>query len=222
MALEPPPTPDDADDEVLPCGASLAGIWDAGQPPVGHGACPHCRAAAADTSALHELVAEAAAPGGTTDAARHADFAARVMDVVRTELRPGPLLPLGTPAAAVGGESGDPEDVDEWITEAAAARVLRAAAEREPGVWAGSCRIRAASAPARAHPGQRLPREPLRVRIEVAVASAPRLTDTAEQVRRRVLDAADRELGIDVAAVDVAVVELRDEPPTASPRRAPR
>ncbi|NUP30930.1 MAG: hypothetical protein HOU01_04340 [Streptomycetaceae bacterium] len=217
MALEPHPTPGDAD-EVLPCGASLAELWDVGRPPAGHGTCPHCREAVSGVEALQAVVADAMT-SDRPDQARQADFAARVMDVVRTELRPGPLVPLGIAETGSDGESGTPEESDDWITEAAAARVLRAAAEREPGVWAGSCRIRPLGGSDRAHPAQRLPREPLRVRIEIAVASGPSLTDTAERVRLRVLEAADRRLGMDVAAVDVAVVELRDEPPSAPPRR---
>lgn len=223
MALEPHPAPGD-DDEVLPCGASLAELWDSGRPPAGHGTCPDCVDAVSGMEALHVVVAEAMAPG-RPDEARQADFAARVMDVVRTELRPGPLVPLGIAETGSGGEGhsgeepGTPGESDDWITEAAAARVLRAAAEREPGVWAGSCRIRPSGGSDRAHPAQRLPREPLRVRIEIAVTSVPSLTDTAERVRLRVLETADRHLGMDVAAVDVAVVELRDEPPSAPPRR---
>lgn len=229
MALDPPRWSEDpdADDELLPCGASLAEIWDAGQPSAGHGDCPHCRGAVAEMDALHDLVAEAVVPdlggaGSAGEQARHADFSARVMDVVRTELRPGPLVPLTDPE----DEHSQTPDADDWIAEAAATRVLRAAAEREQGVSAGSCRIRPlAAAPDRPVLVSQLPREPLRVRIEIAVDPVADLPDTAERVRRRVADAADREVGLAVAAIDVAVVELRGEPspaPTRRTRRTPR
>lgn len=230
MALDPPRMPDDdADDELLPCGASLAGIWDSGEPAPGHGNCPHCRGAVADVDALHDLVAQVVVPdtGGTGDVeARHADFSARVMDVVRTELRPGPLVPLAGPEDDGPQSPGGTAHGDgDWISEAAAARVLRAAAERERGVAAGSCRIRPLASPDLPVRVPHLPREPLRVRIEIAVDPVAHLPDTAERVRRRVAEAADREIGIGVAAIDVAVVELRDEPspaPTHRPRRTPR
>ncbi|UGQ11544.1 hypothetical protein LO772_33000 [Yinghuangia sp. ASG 101] len=243
MALEPPrfPGDDDADDEMLPCGASLADIWDSGRPVPGHGDCPHCRGAVADVDALHDLVAQAVAPdpegtGGAGGLAGHADFSARVMDVVRTELRPGPLVPLTAPEddhpRVRDGEADGRTSEDagfggmadgDWISEAAAARVLRAAAECERGVSAGSCRIRPLAAPDdRPVRTARLPREPLRVRIEIAVDSAAHLSDTAERVRGRVARAADRDIGLDVTAVDVAVVALRDASTPVSPHRIRR
>lgn len=189
------------EDETLACGASLAGLWEAGGPGPGHEQCAHCARAMGDITALDRTVsavlrqaAEPAVPG---------DLAARVMDVVRTELRPGPLVPLAAPEA--------------WITEAAAARLFRRAADAEPGVAAGSCRITTAGgrAPVR---GGRLPREPLRVRLEIAVDLTRPVPEVSAAVRDRVLRAADAQVGLDLAEVDLAVVGVLDDPvPRARP-----
>lgn len=196
MALGPEPTA--LDDELLPCGASLADLWDSGAPAPGHEDCPHCRAALGELTQLDQVVHQALAVRDLPAP----DLAARVMDLVRTELRPGRLVPLGDPAA------------DDWITETAAARLFRQAADALPGVAAGSCRITAAAEPARyVLPGAPLPRGPLRVRLEVAVDLSRTVPEVGAAVRERVMTAARAHLGVDVAAVDVAVIDLLDEDP---------
>ncbi|MFH8367922.1 hypothetical protein [Streptomyces sp. NPDC018031] len=231
------PAPGAGDDETLPCGARLAALWEDRSAVAGHTGCPHCRAALDDLAVLDRAVAGAltARPGpahgaggpggdGAGPAARAPgdDLAdavtARVMDVVRTELRPGRTLPLG------GADSGD-----DWITEAAAARVLRAAADAVPGVAAGSCRIGPLRLPASGLlplPGTRLPRGPLRVRLEVAMSARWTVPGVAALVRERVAAAVDRELGLEVSAIDVSVIDLLDEPgpgdgPAGARRGAP-
>lgn len=204
-----------ADDEPLPCGAMLAEVWDEGRPQADHVTCVHCRAAVEQLDVLHSVVADALGvellePSVRDDVA--AGVTERIMAVVRTELRPGPQVPLGTVADAAR------DGADDWITEAAAARVLREAAERQHGVSAGSCRIRSAGGSDRVVGGGRLPRGPLRIRLEIAVTPVAALHDTAERVRRRVAAATDEDLGLDVAAIDVFVVDLHDRAP-AFPRR---
>ncbi|WP_328467604.1 Asp23/Gls24 family envelope stress response protein [Streptomyces sp. NBC_00448] len=198
----PEPLPDD---EQLLCGRMLSEVWestDSGESDSHTLHCPYCSAALADLDllggAIRELRSRTPPPMDT------ASLAERVMDVVRSELRPGRTLPLGEP------------EEDAWITEATAARVLRAAAESLPGVRAGSCRIAPVAMdelndpllPAR--PG--LPgREPVRVRLEVTFPFAPDLNELADQVRQEVFAAADRQLGMRVAAVDVRLTDLLDE-----------
>jgi hypothetical protein len=181
----------DTADETLRCGASLAALWEDGPAP-GHAGCPHCADALADLAALDRTVRAAVTARG-----HEPDLAARVMDLVRTELRPGPLVPL--------------EEPDGWITEAAGARLLRRAAEAVPGVAAGSCRFTALSGHRPAPPG-RLPREPLRVRLEIAVDLSRPVPETATAVRHRVLAAAAEHLGLDLAQVDVTVIDLLAHP----------
>ncbi|MEU0695912.1 hypothetical protein ABZ349_18235 [Streptomyces niveus] len=182
--------------ELLSCGRELSAVWDAWDDRDSAGGssgvadphlveCPYCSAALADLAALGEAVDRTRAaerPGP----AEVSDLTARVMDIVRLELRPGRSLPLGEP------------DEDLWIVEAAAARAFRGAAESVPGVRAGSCRI-----------GPR-ERGPVRVRLEVAAALHLSLPDLAEEIRARVAAAARDTIGIEVESIDVLVVDLFD------------
>ncbi|MFD9866627.1 hypothetical protein ACFXI8_17030 [Streptomyces niveus] len=182
--------------ELLSCGRELSAVWDAWDDRDSAGGssgvtdphlveCPYCSAALADLAALGEAVDRTRAaerPGP----AEVSDLTARVMDIVRLELRPGRPLPLGEP------------DEDLWIVEAAAARAFRGAAESVPGVRAGSCRI-----------GPR-ERGPVRVRLEVAAGLHLSLPELAEEIRARVAAAARDTIGIEVESIDVLVVDLYD------------
>lgn len=210
MALEPGSgagSHDDGDHETLPCGASLIDLWESGVPHPGHSHChcQHCRTALDELAALQQVVQESVDQELAIEPrAEAAAIADRVMEVVRTELRPGRLLPLGEVSE------------DNWVTEAAAARVLRAAAERLPGVAAGSCRIRSASATDSARlprPGARLPRGPLQVRMELAVSPTWSVPDVVTALRRLVSASARDDLGLDLAGIDVVVVDLLDQDP---------
>ncbi|MFJ2769140.1 hypothetical protein [Streptomyces sp. NPDC087300] len=195
-----------AAEEALPCGRELARVWErweAGVPDPHVDACPYCTDAVAALRALEEVVAEARVTEPPEQASQAATLAGRVMDVVRLELRPGRTLPLGD------------EDEDAWIVEAAAARTIRAAVETLPGVRAGSCRIDIApldAAPGRpAAPPGRLPRGPVRVRVEIQVALSWHLQDVADRARQRVSAAADGELGLRVAEIDVRIADIIDD-----------
>ncbi|MFE3249321.1 hypothetical protein [Streptomyces sp. NPDC059209] len=188
---------DENGSELLPCGRELSAVWDAwddrgpaASPSSGVAdphlvECPHCSAALADLAALGDAVdrTRAAERPGPSELS---DLTARVMDIVRLELRPGRSLPLGEP------------DEDLWIVEAAAARAFRGAAESLPGVRAGSCRIS--------------PRErgPVRVRLEVAAGLHLGLPDLADEIRARVAASARDTIGIEVESIDVFVVDLFD------------
>ncbi|RDG38365.1 Asp23/Gls24 family envelope stress response protein [Streptomyces corynorhini] len=199
--------PEADDEELLPCGRELSAVWEAweagesGLDP--HLAdCPHCSAALADLAALDDAVREARADD-PSDATGLAELTGRVMDMVRLELRPGRSLPLGAP-----------ED-DAWIVEAAAARAFRAAAESLPSVRAGSCRI-APLDPAVARrgggaAGGPADRGPVQVRLEVVAGLQWPLPELAESVRARVAEAAEDAIGIDVARIDVLIVDVLDE-----------
>ncbi|MFD4878496.1 Asp23/Gls24 family envelope stress response protein [Streptomyces sp. NPDC058420] len=178
-----------AADELLPCGRLLSRTWDDWERGVDDPhlhSCPYCGQAVRGLDDLESVVRGLQAETDTTASAYDTEpLTRRIMDVVRLELRPGRPLPLGEPA----------EDL--WIMEAVAARALRAAAESVPGVRAGSCRLRDG-----ADPGT------VEVRLDIhAPADAP-LPDLAAQVRERVWEAADRELGMGVTAVDIRVTDL--------------
>ncbi|MEV7422304.1 hypothetical protein [Streptomyces sp. NPDC091212] len=201
------------DEELLPCGRELSAVWEAWD--AGESAldphmsdCPHCSAALADLAALDDAVREARADD-TPDTTGLAELTGRVMDIVRLELRPGRPLPLG-----------DPED-DTWIVEAAAARAFRAAAESLPMVRAGSCRIGpldpGAAGRTGTSPGGPGDRGPVQVRLEVVAGLQWPLPELAESVRARVAEAAQDAIGIEVARIDVLIVDVLDDEAPAGP-----
>ncbi|MET7289350.1 Asp23/Gls24 family envelope stress response protein [Streptomyces sp. NPDC005573] len=197
------PPPHEPDDERLPCGRLLSGVWTAweeGATDEHLDTCPHCRAAVAELEDLERAVEQLR---DDTPAPADYDAAAlteRVMNVVRLELRPGRPLPLGEP------------EEDMWIVESAAARTLRAAAEREPGVRAGSCRIT---------PDDDAGTGLVAVRLGIrAPMSAPDLPGLADRVREHVRRAADRSLGLRIADIDVHITDLTDTPDSGEKGRS--
>ncbi|WP_181860981.1 Asp23/Gls24 family envelope stress response protein [Streptomyces diacarni] len=193
---------DEGVDERLPCGRLLSEVWEADDQGAGDPhlrECPHCSTARAELGLLGDTVRDVLASEPDDGDGRGWDttaLTARVMDVVRLELRPGRPLPLGETT----------EDL--WIMEAAAAKTVRAAAESLEGVHAGSCRIGPPPeqfVPARA-PEER--RSPTHVQLEVAVSDLAPLREVADGVREQVRMAVDHELGMDVAAIDIRITDI--------------
>ncbi|MFF1378410.1 Asp23/Gls24 family envelope stress response protein [Streptomyces sp. NPDC058308] len=184
----------DEPNELLPCGRDVWSVWERaenGETDPHAETCPHCADALDTLRRLEDVVSAARETEPREPEADATALVGRVMDVVRLELRPGRTLALGE------------EDEDAWIVEAAAARTVRAAAETLSGVRAGSCRIE----PLAPDSG---PRGPVRVRVAVAVPLTRNLQEVAERVRGRVLEAADAELGLRVAAVDVTISDITE------------
>ncbi|WP_369217820.1 Asp23/Gls24 family envelope stress response protein, partial [Streptomyces flavofungini] len=186
----------------------LWSVWErheSGEPDPHAAGCPHCAEALDSLRRLEDVVSTARDADPAETEPDTSALVGRVMDVVRLELRPGRTLPLGE------------DDEDAWIVEAAAARVLRAAAETLPGVRAGSCRIEPVpgvdAPPGRAPDtaaARRLRRGPVIVRLAVDVTLTWGLQEAADKVRRRVLEAADTELGMRVVSVDVTIADITD------------
>ncbi|MEW2568830.1 Asp23/Gls24 family envelope stress response protein [Streptomyces sp. NPDC047070] len=182
------------DDEQLPCGRLLSRVWDDWEQQTDdphRQTCPHCRQAVLDLDDLEFAVRGLRDETADGYASEVTSLTRRVMEVVRLELRPGRPVPLGEP------------DEDLWIMEAVAARALRAAAETVPGVRAGSCRLLPLSTSGTAD-------GPVEVRLGIHAPAGVSLPELAEEVRRRVREAADRELGVAVATIDVHVTDLID------------
>lgn len=128
----------------------------------------------------------------------------------RQQFGTGRILPLGGPADG------------SWITERAAADALRAAVALLAGVRVGALRLSVAdpgSAPRPAVPAppSALPPGPLRITADFAATADRPLPATAARLRTALLDAAERELGLLVAAVDLRADGLlepdeQDEP----------
>jgi hypothetical protein len=183
-----------AGDQVLPCGRLLSQAWEQAQDATPAAdphtmSCPHCREAVEGLATLN----------AATRALRTKDppglqvLADRIMRIVRTEVRLGRLLPL---ADAV---------LDLRITESAAAKVLRQAADTVPGARAATCRL--------------VPAGDTEVQVTMTVAAALErpLLDTVDQVRRSIIHAAGQALGLAVTAVDIIVVDVLESIVPLSP-----
>ncbi|MFF0465226.1 hypothetical protein [Streptomyces mexicanus] len=175
-----------AGDEMLSCGRLLSQVWEQAQDATPAAdphtlSCPQCRAAtevlATVNTATRALRAEN--PPGLQL------LADRVMTAVRAEARLERLLPLA------GLEP------DLRITERAAAKVLRQAADAVPGARVAACRL----TPADENRG-------VRVSLTLAAALDRPLPERADHVRRSVLIAAGRDLDMAVATVDITVVDV--------------
>ncbi|MDI3419047.1 Asp23/Gls24 family envelope stress response protein [Streptomyces luteolus] len=191
----PAAPPPDSDDELLPCGRLLSQVWAAWEDAVTDDhqrTCSHCRQAIGELEALRTSVRDLSHGTEAPDGFAAGALAHRVMDVVRLELRPGKPLPLGAP------------DDGMWIMESVAARTLRAAASRVPGVQASSCRIGYDDADGTG-------RATVSLGIQAPLSSTD-LAELAENVRGQVEVAADQHLGLGIARVDIRVTDLVDVP----------
>jgi hypothetical protein len=129
----------------------------------------------------------------------------RLTRAVREQVALGRLLPLGGPEDAV------------WITESAAVRALRRAAEGMPGVRLREVEAlvidgKAPGVPAAAPVGA-LPHLPVRVEAAFEAAVGEPLPLTAERLRDVLWHAAGSGLGLAVTAVDLRVVGLLEGEP---------
>ncbi|MFF2926190.1 hypothetical protein ACFVTP_27940 [Streptomyces celluloflavus] len=125
----------------------------------------------------------------------------------RQQFGTGRILPLGGPADG------------SWITERAAADALLAAVALLAGVRVGALRLSVADPggaprPAVPAPPSALPPGPLRITADFAATADRPLPATAARLRTALLNAAERELGLLVAAVDLRADGLLepDEP----------
>ncbi|MFD5819305.1 nucleopolyhedrovirus P10 family protein [Streptomyces sp. NPDC127038] len=144
----------------------------------------------------------------------------RWTQAVRQQLGLGRLLPLGL---ALDGA---------WITEEAAASVLRRETAGLAGVRLGALRIaladpESAGAPAVPPPPSALPPGPLRVTAEFGASADPTapgaepLPAVAARLRLTVVSAATRLLGLDVGEVDLRVTDLLEEVGAEAPAAQP-
>lgn len=215
--------------EPLACGRDAAEVWDhavEGTLDAHERECPHCRAAAADALGLDDVVHRMAAerpvpPPSVLDGVMQA-----VVDTVTAELRPQDLLPLDSPAGPAR------------LSRPAAARVLRHVVDGMDGMRARSCRIEPAGSGtdgARAAGGGtggvadagavnggtvngaevnggRADPFGVTVAITVTARFGVDLASVTARVRQMVVAAGEQALGVPVRSVDIAVVDLWDEP----------
>ncbi|MFI8179963.1 hypothetical protein ACIF70_05500 [Actinacidiphila glaucinigra] len=134
----------------------------------------------------------------------------RLTRAVRRQLGLGRVLPLGGRGDTV------------WVTERAAAGVLRAAAGAVPGVRVGTLRIGTANGPcgpdgqggSGGQPGDAagaLPRRPLRVEAGFEATPERPLPESAARLRDALWRAAAEGVGLETEAVDLIVTGLLEE-----------
>ncbi|MFB7669264.1 hypothetical protein ACFC1R_36030 [Kitasatospora sp. NPDC056138] len=209
MALEHHPQPPDSaptalDESAVPdherllaCGRPLDQVWKqahttTGRPDPHTAHCPYCRQAQQGLTALEQATAalrSAAQPG------EQHHLTEQVMQAVRAEMRLGRLLPLDDPA------------LDLQITESAAAKVLRRAADAVLGARAASCRLVPTGDGTAVH-----------MTMTLTVIHGWPLPALADQVRQAVLLAADEELGLVITRVDLHITDLTTPPGNATPQ----
>ncbi|MFD6228726.1 hypothetical protein ACFWFZ_17850 [Streptomyces sp. NPDC060232] len=181
--------------EPLPCGRPVGRAWEQARRPAGAAVDPHtstctwCRQAVEGLTALDR----AARALRTEEPPDGRTLVRRVVDIVRAETRLGAMLLLDDP------------DQDLRIAESAAAKTLRRAVDTVPGARAISCRLMLVQGSRAVHT----------VALTIAAALDQPLPERAEEVRRAVLHAAHRGLGLRVTAVDLTVNAVL-EPPRAT------
>jgi hypothetical protein len=202
-----------AGDERLVCGRMLSDVWETeGRSESDQHAhtCPHCIAALSDLDVLDAATLELLSGAAPQDTAHLAE---RVMAMVRLEPRSGRRRPSGN------------SDGNTWFDETEMARVLCAAAESLPGVRAGSCRITPMAVDELYEPfgspdaGVRASGARVRVRLEVALPFVPDIDELEDRVRQEVLTAADSQLSLCVASVDLLRSDCFGEADCGGPGR---
>ncbi|MFB7290351.1 hypothetical protein [Actinacidiphila glaucinigra] len=146
----------------------------------------------------------------------------RLARAVRRQLGLGRVLPLGGPGDTV------------WVTERAAAGVLRAAADAVPGIRLGTLRIGTADGPCgpdgsggpdgpggepgdaagalpESTPSGALPRRPLRVEAGFEATPERPLPESAGRLRDALWRAAAEGVGLETEAVDLTVTGLLED-----------
>lgn len=208
--------------EPLACGRDAADVWDhavEGTLDAHERDCPHCRAAAADALGLDGVVHRMAAerpvpPPSVLDGVMQA-----VIDTVTAELRPQDLLALDSPAGPAR------------LSRPAAARVLRHVVDGMDGMRARSCRIEpvgsdrtgtngagtngaATNGAANGEATNGAGADPFGVSVAITVTArfGVDLASVTARVRQMVVAAGEQALGVPVRSVDIAVVDLWDEP----------
>lgn len=142
--------------------------------------CPYCGQVASAVGLSQSLGRQAAEAG---EAGPSRDLVAGVMKSVRAELRHARQLPLPTPEGAA------------FVTDHVVATVLRDALDSARGLVVRSCRVEMDAAG-------------LGVRLDTLGRWPADLTRAADDARTLVREVVQREFGMGMGAVDVAVVDL--------------
>lgn len=165
---------------LLPCGRDVEDVWAHLDGGDDHDrTCPHCQSTRQSLSVLRGLTKELA----EEDTAPSRDLTGRIMAAVRAEIRRHELL-------------GPPDGVR--VSAQAVAAVLRFAADGVPGVRARRCRVTDAPGDDRA----------IEVTLTIAVEFGLFALAALDEVRDRVATAAEAQVGVRLASLDLSVDDL--------------
>jgi hypothetical protein len=174
-------------DDRLPCGHDIDQLWDQlakGTPNEHARSCEYCQAALNEIRPLRmatsELAAEPVRPP--------ADLSGKVMAAVRARIATAPRIALPGPA---GNRL--------FISERAAAFILRAAGDTVDGVRARSCRIT---------PDAHDMSTPTDLRLSISLRFGMPALAAARAVRMAVRTAARAQLGLTLGRIDIDVVDV--------------
>lgn len=187
-------------DNRLGCGRDIDAVWaHADQPPSTHEAsCLECQAARRSLTDLNEATQHLKTQDREDpDLHLAADVLNKVTAIARAEARRGARISL---------RRADEQMADLTISEQAVATVIRHASDLIPGLETRRCTLRLLDE------GDQETSSPvtIAVQLRVSVSAASPITDQVDQLRERLIDALDAEIGLGAASIDVLVEDLTD------------
>ncbi len=226
MAMsEPPPEVAAATSDVprLGCGRSVDEVWDGlhREPDEHERDCEHCTRAREQLQRLMGVADQAREEEASEASERpRPGLTAQIMDLARTEIRRGRLLPLERtdPGVTVSGEpTGSIGSAGSFegglaISDIAVMAVVRRAADTVPGVRARRCQITSNGAADETTGGGAVDTATvtLSVELQVAVALGTSIPALTERLRTVITDAVDEHVGVGVDRIDITVGDLYD------------
>lgn len=217
----------------LGCGRDIDAVWEnINHPPTAHEiTCPDCRAARLDLMKLRGAAATLHADDDADPELQASpEVIARVLDIARSEVRRGRRLPLRKPLA---GELTD----ELTVSEQAVAAVIRRTGDLFTGIQVRRCTVELiAASPESEEPERALvvetadvsvdsptsdvvvteanasERQPsdVRVALRVSVDGRSPIIGLVDRLRESIIEVVEREVGLTVVAVNVAVEDVHD------------
>ena len=199
----------------LGCGRDIDEVWatiDAA-PNAHELTCPYCQAARASLGELATATKELTAADRTNPLLTvPAQALTQIMTIARTEVRRGRTVALQpAPAGPDGVPLGEP---DLNVSEQAITAVIRRTADQLNGLEARRCTTHPLDPPpagaTTAGVGPLIQPTMIAVTLTVSVTRTARIPDLIGQLRRRVTEAVERQVGITVSTIDVHVEDIHD------------
>lgn len=188
----------------LGCGRSIDDVWlGIGRAPDRHElGCPFCGAARSDLAGLAQATAGMRkADEHDPDLRAAPEVVDRVMAIARSEVRRGRRLPLHQPTA------GSLSNLS--VSEQAVTAVIRRVGDRGGLVQIRRCRLQVVPPDATARTARPSPTA-VRVSLKVTVKAGTAILAVVEDLRLAIIAAVEREVGIDVQTIDIAVEDVFD------------